>query len=66
METPCSRIDIEFSKKITVTKKDFPKFNAVVFLAALGGSMGFWLGWGLVQTIEMMVHCIFKIFGYSA
>ena len=66
MDMEYSRIDIEFSDKVTVTMTDFPKFNPAVFLSALGGSMGFWLGWGMVQTFEMMVHCIFKIFRYSA
>ena len=54
-----SKIDIAFSDTVTVTKNVFPKFNPAEFLSELGGSMGFWLGLGVVQTLEL-VFCFVR------
>ena len=50
-----SKIDISFTKMVTVSKTDFPEFSIVNFLSALGGSMGFWLGLGVIQTLELLM-----------
>ena len=59
-----SRIDIAFEKTVLVSKTDFPKFNIIHFLAEFGGSMGLWLGLGVVQTMELPMKMGFckKIF----
>ena len=59
-----SRIDIAFEKTVLVSKTDFRKFNIIHFLAEFGGSMGLWLGLGVVQTIELPMKMGFcrKIF----
>ena len=51
-----SRIDIAFSDTVLVTVTDFPTFNPAVFLSAFGGSIGMWLGLGVVQTMEMLLN----------
>ena len=55
-----SKIDIAFSDTLTITTSDFPKFNPAEFLSTLGGSMGLWLGLGVVQTIEIVLNAILK------
>ena len=49
-----SKIMIDFMPTLTRSKTDFPKFNAATFISALGGSMGFWLGLGVIQTFELL------------
>ena len=49
-------IAIDFARTITVSKHEFPKFNVVNFLSAIGGSMGFWLGLGVIQTLELFMR----------
>ena len=56
-----STIDIVFDDKVTITTFYFPKFNIADFLSALGGSMGLWLGLGVVQTFEIIVRGGLKI-----
>ena len=56
-----SRIDIAFSKQVSVAVTDFPKFNTAVFLSACGGSMGLWLGVGIVQAVEMLGRIFWRI-----
>ena len=57
-----SKIDIAFSDTVTVTKNVFPKFNPAEFLSELGGSMGFWLGLGVVQTLELVFGFVRRAF----
>ena len=57
-DNPYSKIDIAFSDMVTITSSDFPKFNPAGFLSSLGGSMGLWLGLGVVQTIELLVGAL--------
>ena len=56
-----SKIDITFSNKVSVVVADFPKFNAAMFLSSCGGSMGLWLGLGVVQTVEMVVSAVWRL-----
>ena len=44
-----STIDITFSDKVEVTSWDYGTFSIAEVLASLGGSMGLWLGVGVVQ-----------------
>ena len=55
-----SRIDITFSDSVSFMMNDFPKFNFAVFLSTLGGSMGLWLGLGVLQSIDIMVNLVFR------
>ena len=56
-----SRIDITFSNNVAITITYFPKFNIASFMSELGGSMGMWLGLGVVQTMEKMVSLVCRI-----
>ena len=49
-----STIDITFTRTVTVSKTDFPQFSIVKFLSALGGSIGLWLGLGVIQMLEIL------------
>ena len=56
-----SRIDITFSNKVVITVTYFPRFSIASFMSELGGSMGMWLGLGVVQTMEKMLSLVCRI-----
>ena len=56
-----SRINITFSDQVSIVVTDFPKFDLAVFLSACGGSMGMWLGVGIVQAVEMVGRGLWRI-----
>ena len=56
-----SRIDITFSEKVSTVITNFPKFNLALFLSSCGGSMGLWLGVGVVQIMEFVPTMIWKL-----
>ena len=51
-----SKVEIVFSRNVEVARTDFKKFSMARFLSALGGSMGLWLGLGVLQTFELIVR----------
>ena len=53
-----SIINLTFSQEMLVTKTQFLKFIFTNFLSDLGGSMGLWLGIGLLQVMEVTIKCI--------
>ena len=55
-----SRIDIAFNNKVDTTIRDFPTFNFSSFLASLGGSLGLWLGLGILQVLDSVPITICK------
>ena len=52
---------------VATTEYYFPDFNLVDFFASLGGSLGLWLGVGIMQIIEHgvnfgnVVHRVIKV-----
>ena len=46
-------IRINFLRDIAVTKTDFLDFSLNRFLSSVGGSLGLWLGLGMVQLGEL-------------
>ena len=58
-ELNVSRIDIVFYHKVDMTIRDFPIFNFASFLASLGGTLGLWLGLGILQLLDSIIP-IFK------
>merc|ERR1719233_444373 len=53
-----SAIILTFSDNVIITKTDFLKFNFMIFLADIGGSMGLWLGLGLLQVLEISMKYV--------
>ena len=56
-----SFIILTFSNNVLVTKTYFLKFNFLIFLSDVGGSMGLWLGIGLLQALEIILNCVLNI-----
>ena len=59
-ELNVSRIDIVFYHKVDMTIRDFPIFNFASFLASLGGTLGLWLGLGILQLLDSILVTICK------
>ena len=57
-----SKIDITFSNNVLISTTDFRKFDIVSFLSGLGGQMGFWLGCGVLQMLEISINTFKKVF----
>ena len=55
-----SKIDITFEKLVPVHKSQFSVFNLAQFLSALGGTMGIWLGVGILQSLQIAIKFIFR------
>jgi hypothetical protein len=51
-----SLIDITFSPKVQVTTTDMVKLPLSTFLSDVGGSLGLWLGLGVVQAVTMLIN----------
>ena len=48
-------IMVTFLDKVQVTKTDFLEFNLWTFLSSIGGSLGLWLGLGMLQLGEIIL-----------
>ena len=55
-----SSIVISFNKNIRVKRIGFSEFGYSTFLADLGGSIGLWLGLGVVQMLEILLKIMMK------
>ena len=49
-----STLALTFSGKVLVTRTDFLTFSLASLLSEVGGSMGLWLGLGMVQALELI------------
>ena len=54
-------IYLNLIQDITVTKTEFLKFTFEKFLSDVGGSMGLWLGLGLLQSFELFTNHVCRI-----
>ena len=52
-------LTLVFSQSVVITKTDFIQFNFMIFLSDIGGSMGLWLGLGLLQAVEIGINFLF-------
>ena len=52
-------VELILSDKVMVTNNFYPKFSFVEVLASLGGSLGLWLGLGVLQLLQhLLTICI--------
>lgn len=49
------------NQEVDVTESYIPEFSVSVFLAELGGSLGLWLGVGVVQLLNIGVGLLKSI-----
>ena len=47
-------VELILSDKVMVTTNFYPKFSLVEALASLGGSLGLWLGLGVLQLLQLL------------
>ena len=57
-EGEANAIGLAFADDVLVTKTYFRKFNFTMFLSEIGGSMGLWLGLGLLQALSMSINFV--------
>ena len=50
-----SKIELTFSNTMKVTTTDFLPFHLSTLLSDLGGSMGLWLGLGVLQAGQLVL-----------
>ena len=55
-----SSIVFTFNQNIKLEQIGFAKFHFPLFLVDLGGSIGLWLGLGVVQMLELLTKIILK------
>ena len=48
-------VEIMMSDKVMVTNNFYPNFSPVEALASLGGSLGLWLGLGVLQLLQLVL-----------
>ena len=53
-----SGLSFAFNQHVEVTESFIPEFSVTTFLAGLGGSLGLWLGVGVVQLLTFGVALI--------
>ena len=51
-------IDLTFDQTVIITEHFYPDFSLVDFLSRLGGSLGLWLGLGVMQISGILSTCI--------
>ena len=50
-----------FSDKVMVTYNYYPEFSLVEALASLGGSLGLWLGLGVLQLLQLLLSTLVSL-----
>ena len=62
-----SLFDMTFDQTVSIQEYYYPEFSFAEFIASIGGSLGFWLGVGVVQlgeyasTLASKIKSILKI-----
>ena len=52
-----STIDLTFNQAVTVRESFYKTLSYSELFSALGGSLGLWLGVGIMQIIEHLANC---------
>ena len=56
-------VELMLSDKVMVTHNYYPEFSPVEALASLGGSLGLWLGLGVLQLLQIIVATSITLVG---
>ena len=56
-------VELIMSDKVMVTYNYYPEFSPVEALASLGGSLGLWLGLGVLQLLQLIVATSLTLVG---
>ena len=57
-----SVLDITMDQVVTVTESNYPKVSFTKFFSDIGGSLGLWLGMGIIQLCVIAVNLLFSKF----
>ena len=58
---PHPSVELMFSDKVMVTYNYYPEFSLVEALASLGGSLGLWLGLGVLQLLQLLLTTLVSL-----
>ena len=54
-----SYLDITLDQEVTVVESRFPEMSFTKLFSDLGGSLGLWLGMGIIQICVLVVNMAF-------
>ena len=57
---PYSILDVTLDQVVTVTESRYPEMSFTKLLSEIGGSLGIWLGMGIIQLCVMVVNLAFS------
>ena len=55
-----SKFDFAYEQTVSITEYYYPDLSFAEFISSIGGSLGFWLGVGVLQIGEHGIHIIAK------
>ena len=56
-----STFDVTLDQVVTITESRYPKMSFAKFFSDLGGSLGLWLGVGIIQICVLLVNLVSKL-----
>ena len=57
---PFSTFDVTLDQMVTVTESRYPELSFTKLLSEIGGSLGIWLGMGIIQLCVIFVNLLFS------